>query len=118
MHTTSLHLDGSFVAPMVCVNPFDTEDEALTLANDSAYGLAGAVMSDDAERCERVASKLRAGFIWIDCSQPTFTQVPWGGHKSSGIGRELGTAGFMGFREIKQITCYDHTRSWGRYLTP
>jgi betaine-aldehyde dehydrogenase len=102
--------------PVVCVNPFDTEDEALTLANDSPYGLAGAVMSDDLERCERVASKLRAGIIWINCSQPTFTQVPWGGYKSSGIGRELGTAGFMGFREIKQITRYDNTRSWGWYL--
>ena len=104
--------------PVVCVNPFDTEEEALALANDSVYGLAGAVMSDDLERCERVASKMRAGIIWINCSQPTFTQVPWGGYKSSGIGRELGTAGFMGFREIKQITRYDHTRTWGWYLKP
>ena len=104
--------------PVVCVNPFDTEEEALALANDSAYGLAGAVMSDDLDRCERVAGKLRAGIIWINCSQPTFTQVPWGGYKSSGIGRELGTAGFMGFREIKQITRYDHTRTWGWYLKP
>ena len=102
--------------PVVCVNPFDTEEDALTLANDSPYGLAGAVMSDDLECCERVASKLRAGIIWINCSQPTFTQVPWGGYKSSGIGRELGTSGFMGFRETKQITRYDHTRSWGWYL--
>ncbi|MEQ8589621.1 MAG: aldehyde dehydrogenase family protein [Roseitalea porphyridii] len=102
--------------PVVCVNPFDTEEEALTLANDSPYGLAGAVMSDDLERCERVAAKLRAGIIWINCSQPTFTQVPWGGYKSSGIGRELGTAGFMGFRETKQITRYDHARNWGWYL--
>ena len=102
--------------PVVCVNPFDTEEEALALANDSAYGLAGAVMSDDLERCERVAGKLRAGIIWINCSQPTFTQVPWGGYKSSGIGRELGKSGFMGFREIKQITRYDNARNWGWYL--
>lgn len=102
--------------PVVCINPFETEDEALKLANDSAYGLAGAVMSDDLERCERVAAKLRAGIIWINCSQPTFTQVPWGGYKSSGIGRELGTAGFMGFRETKQITRYDATKTWGWYL--
>ena len=103
--------------PVVCVNPFDTEEEALALANDSPYGLAGAVMSDDLDRCERVAGKLRAGIIWINCSQPTFTQVPWGGYKSSGIGRELGKSGFMGFREIKQITRYDHTRDWGWYLS-
>lgn len=103
--------------PVVCINPFDTETEALMLANDSPYGLAGAVMSDDLERCERVAAKLRAGIIWINCSQPTFTHVPWGGYKTSGIGRELGTAGFAGFRETKQITRYDHTQSWGWYLT-
>jgi len=102
--------------PVVCVNPFDTETEALQLANDSPYGLAGAVMSDDLERCERVAGKLRAGIIWINCSQPTFTQVPWGGYKSSGIGRELGTAGFRGFRETKQITRFDKSQSWGWYL--
>ena len=88
----------------------------MQLANDSPYGLAGAVMSDDLERCERDAGKLRAGIIWINCSQPTFTQVPWGGYKSSGIGRELGTAGFRGFRETKQITRYDKSQSWGWYL--
>jgi betaine-aldehyde dehydrogenase len=102
--------------PVVCINPFNTEAEALDLANDSPYGLAGAVMSDDLVRCERVAAKLRAGIIWVNCSQPTFTQVPWGGYKSSGIGRELGTAGFMGFRETKQITRYDNSQSWGWYL--
>lgn len=102
--------------PVVCINSFETEEEALRLANDSPFGLAGAVMSDDLERCERVASKLRAGIIWINCSQPTFTQVPWGGYKFSGIGRELGTAGFMGFRETKQITRYDNSQSWGWYL--
>ena len=104
--------------PVVCINAFDTEEDALTLANDSAYGLAGAVMSDDLERCERVAAKLRAGIIWINCSQPTFTQVPWGGYKSSGIGRELGTAGFAAFRETKQITRFDHSESWGWYIEP
>ena len=72
--------------PVVCVNPFDTEAEAITMANDSPYGLAGAVMSDDLERCDRVATKLRAGVIWVNCSQPTFVQAPWGGFKSSGIG--------------------------------
>ena len=75
-------------------------------------------MSDDLDRCERVAAKLRAGIIWINCSQPTFTQVPWGGYKSSGIGRELGTAGFAAFRETKQITRFDHTESWGWYIEP
>ena len=102
--------------PVVCVNPFDTEAEAITMANDSAYGLAGAVMSDDLERCDRVATKLRAGVIWVNCSQPTFVQAPWGGFKSSGIGRELGQAGYDAYLETKQITRFDHRESWGWYL--
>ncbi|MEP3437139.1 MAG: aldehyde dehydrogenase family protein [Hoeflea sp.] len=102
--------------PVVCVNPFDTEAEAISLANDSPYGLAGAVMSDDLERCDRVAAKLRAGIIWVNCSQPTFTQAPWGGFKSSGIGRELGQAGYDAYLETKQITRFDHGCDWGWYL--
>jgi len=104
--------------PVVCVNPFDTEAEAIALANDSPYGLAAAVMSDDLARCDRVAGKLRAGIIWINCSQPTFTQAPWGGFKSSGIGRELGQAGYDSYLETKQITRFDHAESWGWYLDP
>jgi betaine-aldehyde dehydrogenase len=102
--------------PVVCVNPFDTEAEALALANDSKYGLAAAVMSDDLERCERVAAKLRAGIVWVNCSQPTFTQMPWGGFKMSGIGRELGRAGFDAYFETKQVTRFDHREHWGWYL--
>jgi betaine-aldehyde dehydrogenase len=102
--------------PVVCVNPFDTEEEAVRLANDSPYGLAGAVMSDDLERCERVAAALRAGIVWINCSQPTFTEAPWGGYKRSGIGRELGRWGFDAFRQVKQVTAFDASQKWGWYL--
>lgn len=102
--------------PVVCVNPFDTEEEAVRLANDSPYGLAGAVMSDDLDRCERVAAALRAGIVWINCSQPTFTEAPWGGYKRSGIGRELGRWGFDAFRQVKQITAFDASQKWGWYL--
>ena len=102
--------------PVVCVNPFDSEEEAVRLANDSQYGLAGAVMSDDLERCDRVAAKLRAGIVWINCSQPTFVQAPWGGYKQSGIGRELGQAGFDAYFETKQITRFDRNEEWGWYL--
>jgi len=102
--------------PVVCVNSFETEDEALRLANDSPYGLAGAVMSKDLDRCDRVAARLRAGIVWINCSQPTFTQAPWGGYKSSGIGRELGEAGFDNYLETKQVTRFDRDGEWGWYL--
>jgi len=102
--------------PVVCVNAFDTEEEAVRLANDSPYGLAGAVMSDDLDRCERVAAALRAGIVWINCSQPTFAEAPWGGYKRSGIGRELGRWGFDAYRQVKQITAFDRSQKWGWYL--
>lgn len=102
--------------PVVCIVPFESESDALKMANNSPYGLAAAVMSNDLERCDRVASKLRSGVIWINCSQPTFVQAPWGGYKTSGIGRELGEAGFNAYLETKQVTRFNHSENWGWYI--
>lgn len=102
--------------PVVCIRPFDTEDEAIRLANDSRFGLAAAVMSEDRTRAERVARAFRAGIVWINCSQPTFTEAPWGGYKQSGIGRELGRWGLDNYLETKQITSYVSDAAWGWYL--
>jgi len=102
--------------PVVCVRPFDDEAEALKSANDSRFGLAAAVMSKDLVRAERVARRLRAGIVWVNCSQPTFTEAPWGGYKQSGIGRELGEWGLNNYLETKQITRYDSDQPWGWYI--
>ena len=102
--------------PVVCLRPFDTEDEAIAQANDSRFGLAAAVMSADDARCERVARAFRAGIVWINCSQPTFTEAPWGGYKQSGIGRELGRWGLDNYLETKQITRLVSDDPWGWYL--
>ncbi|TKB46727.1 aldehyde dehydrogenase family protein [Thalassotalea mangrovi] len=102
--------------PVVCVKSFTSEEQAVQLANDSRFGLAGAVMSNDLQRCDRVACALRAGIIWINCSQPTFVQAPWGGYKQSGIGRELGHWGLNNYLETKQITSYDPQQRWGWYI--
>ncbi|WP_417208584.1 aldehyde dehydrogenase family protein [Antarctobacter sp.] len=102
--------------PVVCVRPFTTEAEAVDLANRSDYGLAAAVMSADTARAERVARAFRAGIVWINCSQPTFTQAPWGGYKKSGIGRELGVWGLNNYLETKQITTWDRSKPWGWYI--
>lgn len=102
--------------PVVAIRTFESEEEAIHLANDSEFGLAGAVMSKDLERCERVARSLKAGIIWINCSQPTFIEAPWGGYKKSGIGRELGEWGYENYLETKQITTYISEKPWGWYL--
>jgi betaine-aldehyde dehydrogenase len=102
--------------PVICIRPFDTEAEAIGLANDTRFGLAAAVMSADEARCERVARAFRAGIVWINCSQPTFTEAPWGGYKQSGIGRELGRWGLDNYLETKQITKLTSDQPWGWYI--
>jgi betaine-aldehyde dehydrogenase len=102
--------------PALAARTFEHEDEAVSMANNTGYGLAAAVMSRDGERCRRVARAFRAGIVWINCSQPTFTQAPWGGMKNSGIGRELGQWGLDNYLEIKQVTSYETNEPWGWYL--
>ena len=104
--------------PVLAVRTFRDEAEAVKLANDSPFGLAAAVMSADLERCRRVARRFRAGIVWINCSQPTFSQAPWGGVKQSGIGRELGEWGLANYLEVKQVTTYESDEPWGWYLKP
>jgi len=102
--------------PVVCIKPFKDEDEAIRMANDSRFGLAAAVMSKDVIRAERVAETFRAGIVWVNCSQPTFTEAPWGGYKQSGIGRELGRWGLSNYLETKQITRFNSDEPWGWYI--
>lgn len=89
--------------PVLVVQLFDTEEEAIRLANDTIYGLAGAVFTHDGARARRVIRKLRAGITWINTYHPTFNEAPWGGYKQSGMGRELGTYGYEAYTEVKQI---------------
>lgn len=89
--------------PVLVVQLFDTEEEAIALANDTIYGLAGAVFTSDGARARRFIRRLRAGITWINTYHPTFNEAPWGGYKQSGIGRELGTYGYEAYTEVKQI---------------
>ena len=89
--------------PVLVVQLFDTEEEAIRLANDTIYGLAGGVFTSDQAKGLRVLRKLRAGITWLNTYHPTFNEAPWGGYKQSGIGRELGTYGLEAYLETKQI---------------
>lgn len=80
-----------------------TEDAAVAIANDTHYGLAGAVWSQNAGRAERVAQRLRHGTVWINDYHPYVAGAEWGGMKQSGIGRELGLAGLHEYQESKHI---------------
>lgn len=89
--------------PVVVIQKFKDEADAIKLANDTKYGLAGAVFSQDGTKALRVIKKVRAGITWINSYHPTYNEAPWGGYKQSGIGRSLGTYGLDDFQEVKQI---------------
>ena len=94
--------DESF-GPVLTVETFTDEDDAVRIANDSIYGLAGAVWTQDAGKGQRVAGRLRMGTVWINDYHPYVAQAEWGGYKQSGIGRELGQAGLEEYHETKHI---------------
>ncbi|MEV0320160.1 aldehyde dehydrogenase family protein [Streptomyces sp. NPDC050658] len=89
--------------PVLTVETFRTEDEAVALANDTEYGLAGAVWTTDQGLARRMARRMRHGTIWINDFHPYLPQAEWGGFGKSGVGRELGPAGLAEYREAKHI---------------
>jgi aldehyde dehydrogenase (NAD+) len=89
--------------PVLVVIPFEDEQDALRIANDSPYGLAGNVMSGSLEHSVAVAQKLRAGFIGLNGGAGYFADVPFGGYKESGVGRQNGIAGFEQYLEVKSV---------------
>jgi betaine-aldehyde dehydrogenase len=89
--------------PILTIERFATEEEALALANATEFGLAGAVWTSDAARAQRVAGALRAGTVWINDFHPYVPQAEWGGYKQSGSGRELGPSGLAEYQETKHI---------------
>jgi betaine-aldehyde dehydrogenase len=89
--------------PVAVVQKFKTEEEAIKLANDTTFGLAGAVFTKDVTRAYRVIKAIRCGITWINGYHSTYNECPWGGYKQSGWGRELGTFGLDAYTEVKQI---------------
>jgi len=89
--------------PVLIVNKFKDDYEAIDLANDSSYGLAAGVWSRDIERAKYIASKLKAGTVWINEWHLLNERAPFGGYKQSGIGREFGRIGIEEYLEVKHI---------------
>ena len=89
--------------PVCTIQPFDTDDEALALANGTEYGLATSIWSNDLSRCHRLSSQLNFGIVWINCWLLRDLRTPFGGMKSSGMGREGGLEAMRFFTEPKNI---------------
>jgi aminomuconate-semialdehyde/2-hydroxymuconate-6-semialdehyde dehydrogenase len=89
--------------PVVTIMPFDTEEEVLMMANSTQYGLASTVWTENISRGHRVASKIKAGIVWINCWLVRDLRTPFGGVKSSGVGREGGWEALRFFTEAKNV---------------
>jgi len=89
--------------PVLCVIPFTSVNEAIHIANDSKYGLAAMIWTKDLEKANKVAKQLRCGTVWINTYGVFLNEIPFGGYKQSGFGRELGLAGLLEYSQIKHI---------------
>ena len=89
--------------PVVCAMPFGDDEEVLRLANDTRYGLAASIWTQNLSSAHRLASSIEAGTVWVNCHNVFDPNLPFGGAKESGIGRELGKASIDGYLEDKTV---------------
>ncbi len=89
--------------PVLCATRFPDESECIRLANETTYGLAAGIWTRDIQRAHRVASKIRAGTVWINCYRSLSYSAPFGGYKNSGIGRENGIEAMNDYTQVKTV---------------
>ena len=92
--------------PVLMAAAFDTEDEVLSLANDSRFGLGASVFTNDAERIHRMVERLEAGSVWINIHNALDVALPFGGWKESGVGNDLGEASVLAHTRLKASVHY------------
>lgn len=95
--------------PVACISTFDSEEEAVALANSSSFGLASCVWSKDVEHAKQLARKINAGTVWINTYGMFHNEAPYGGFKQSGFGKELGQEGLLEYTRIKHMS-YDSSQ--------
>jgi acyl-CoA reductase-like NAD-dependent aldehyde dehydrogenase len=93
--------------PVVCIRPFDNEDDMLREVNASPYGLSGSIWTNDLKRALRIARRVESGVLSINSHASVHVEAPFGGFKQSGIGRDLGMAALEGYTELKNIYVAD-----------
>ena len=89
--------------PVVVISKFSTEAEVVSKANDTSYGLAAAIFTQKIDKAHKLARKLQAGMVWINSSGDSHFGIPFGGYKSSGIGRELGQYALDAYTQSKAV---------------
>jgi acyl-CoA reductase-like NAD-dependent aldehyde dehydrogenase len=87
--------------PVLSILPFDTFDEAITIANDTCFGLAASIWTQDLNKALKTMRKLKAGRVWVNCTIAGGPELPIGGFKQSGVGRETGKYGVEEYTQIK-----------------
>ncbi|MGW6978746.1 gamma-aminobutyraldehyde dehydrogenase [Streptomyces sp. NPDC054932] len=105
--------------PVLVVLPFDTDDEGIELANDTPYGLAASAWSRDLYRANRATREIKAGCVWVNDHIPIISEMPHGGYKASGFGKDMSTYSFEEYTQVKHVM-YDNTavaeKDWHRTI--
>ncbi|WP_273831944.1 aldehyde dehydrogenase family protein [Guptibacillus sedimenti] len=115
VHQSMRIVQEEIFGPVITVQSFRDQNEAVRLANGTKYGLAAGVLSKNVSQAVQVASQLKAGTIWINSYHTPYVEAPWGGYKESGIGRELGPHGLASFTEVKHVNTSQQLQKAGWY---